>query len=591
MSCVPEGGNTDPGNVDSLKAVIEGYVQPMDEAATLVLSRGDTVATVHSQQGYFKFKDIDFGLYLLEIKAEGYGGLMRTLSVDRTLILMDEIHLDRLPWPLARMYPRDSLVFRTRFQDSIVLLQFAQFMDHASVEAALTLNPAVGYRAEWNRSFDRETLGDNLTIVFSPTLMEFGRTYHLTLGTGAKTVNGAPLERSLDFPLVRRVPLLSEGDLAGFLDRTNTQPLDTILVKFSEPMDIASVPGRLGISPASPYQVQWDPAGTLMRIIPATRWPPGGDITVTLKQGYRAKAGKVGGDISQSFPVAPFLGFYGSSGTVIEIEDELEIQFNLPIDFSSLRHSVDAPASVQAALAAPNRILWSFSDTRVAVPFTLRIHELRSIFGDTLVIPGELRMVVWRQPGMRIDSMQADHGLRPGRDTLRMNGSWTLYQRLKTASWSTEPSYPFAFRWNALQVGEDVGLTFWFLQPVPAGTAFKLLPKIAKPGDTLSFKTEGFAGRFLRPFHGEEKVRVGDSLVIEWNTWPDTAGFAAKVAVAPPVDSLRVAQYLEGGMPRTVIRHGGFARNQEYQVKVTGVTDLFSRPLGDSLGVRFRSAP
>ena len=140
--CGQDGAGKALGGLDTALAAVEGRVEPAEVEAEVYLSRGgDTVSTV-TRDGWFQLSGIDYGLYVLEAKAEGYGGIRQLLSVGERKVLVGPLRLEVHPWPISRVHPLDSLVFRANSRINPVEIRFSQFMDRSSVENALRMVPA-----------------------------------------------------------------------------------------------------------------------------------------------------------------------------------------------------------------------------------------------------------------------------------------------------------------------------------------------------------------------------------------------------------------------------------------------------------------
>lgn len=124
--------------------------------------------------------------------------------------------------------------------DTTVTLTFDRLMDTGSVEAAIAIRPAAGYRSSW--------AGPDLTLTFAPPL-DFGTTYSVTVGSGAADTDGSHLAApfgtsftTVEAGLAIRATVPA-GGTAGIGIRT------PIVIAFDGAIDPASVGGALRITP------------------------------------------------------------------------------------------------------------------------------------------------------------------------------------------------------------------------------------------------------------------------------------------------------------------------------------------------------
>lgn len=580
------------GSGDSLKAVVEGLVLPIEQEADIMLTRGDSTIRTITRKGNFQLPNVDYGLYILDVRAKGYGGRRTYLSVNSKHVLTGPIQLVKLPWPVSFMDPQDSLVFSTSGRDSIVTIEFAYPMDRSSVEAALDIEPKVDMDIKWGGPSVRSDFGETVRITLPMSVLAIGKKYQLTLDTSAKTAEGQYLERPLG--LIIRKDSQAGQPLARFLGSGYLLgPTEPIEIGFSESMDLASVAGRIYVTPASPFHSQWDYSRNVLQLIPDTRWPPGSTFKAGINAGYASLAGTEGGAISKTLQVGEFTMLSDLSYLTVTIEETFETEFNLPVDSSSVDYSVDSPVKASFEAIAPGRLRWIFIGATPGIPFTLRIKSVSSMFGDSLGSPIAQKLIL--QPAasnFRIqDSARVSLGLSPVKDSLNLSCSRVAYQRMNATGFSVAPFYPFQAEWSAPS-DENAVLHFRFLQPVPSGTAFKLFPKTSSnPGDTASFSTKTLAPTEIRPFYGANTVAPGEDIIITWNSLIDTSGFAGHLVFAPAVDTVLVEHATSNGLSRTIIHHNALSKATGYTLRISGVTDLFSRPMADTLETRFRTAP
>jgi hypothetical protein len=586
-SCDSERVVTVTGGPDSLTAVLEGMVGVGSDSFDVTLHRGGAEAKTVTHGGYFQFKDVEYGLYILTVTGKGFGEYRRLVYVNASHLIVDRIELHRLPWPLSQWTPTDSLVLKYDLPAKFYVM-FSRPMDRHSVESAIQVEPPVAFRIGWETS--NLSMGDVLTIAFDNEDLGSDVAYRIIMDTTAKTRDGGNLERPVTYSVVNRMKSDARNGLVSLLNAgQQLDPADTILIRFSKPMDISTVTGRLYVIPKTSMHQEWDLASSTLRLIPDTHWPLDKELEFGLNAGYRTKEGVAGGDVSGTLSIGVFDVVSPRTGTITTFSTQFAMDFNLPIDLSSLRHSQNGSITATAIKVAPNRLLWSFGGVEKDAVFTLRIDSLVSVFGNEM--EGALSFMLQSDGSSVFRTLDSSQGLAPFQDTLRLETTWAAYTRLKDSTFRMAPDYPVIAKWSAPSFN-DVTLKIAFPQPIPSGTAFMLFPNAgASVGDSVSFKTQELSGTILRPFYGEENVMMGEDIAFHWNTRIDTADFVSHLTMDPDLDSLHIIQDTSGGKHRTVIRHSGFARNTAYTVKLTGVTDVFSRPMRDTLMLRFRTAP
>ncbi len=592
LSCKEESAYLGP-SADTLTAVVEGYLQPESDSFEITLSRGGIEAKTVSHGGYFQLADIPFGLYVLDASAKGYGGYRQLLAVGQRHVLVTIRRMYPYPWPVAQISPSDTLILKSDFSTPALSIRFSRSMDRATVERAISIDPSVPYRLEWDTRSGFDDLSEVIFVDLDPADVAPGRTYLLKLDTTAKTLDGAPLERPIRIPVVNRAQSDGPGGLVAWpTTGVILEAAEPVRLGFSKPMDRSSVLERFRTLPSVGFRSTWDPVKNEAVLTPATHWPLNGELEVILDSGYRTSSGSVGGALSRAFLIGGFAVEYPRSGGSISITEELAMSFTLPIDTSTLRFTTTGSVHARALMTGPNSLLWSFPDAVPGTPFSLRIDGLASTFGDSL----DSGAVFYLRPESAPETFQfrnsahVSAGLQPGRDSLILECGWSAYTRLRNTRFRSSPAYPFGILWES-DGNRSAVLHVSFPQPLPAGTSFRIFPDTgSRPGDTVAFGTQPLRAIGLRPFYGEQTVAVDEPILLGWNTFIDTSGFSGRVSFDPPVAILGITQDTLGGLPRISIRHADYAKATGYTVKVSGLTDLFGKPQKDTLEIRFRTA-
>ena len=170
--------------------------------------------------------------------------------------------------------------------DQSVDLSFSAPMDRASVQAALTVAPAVGVRLSW--SARDTTLSILPALTWAP-----GTFYTISVGSGARTAAGGALASPAravflteDAPTATIEPVATSGKRAS--------PSAGFRITFSRPVNLASLQAGFSITPAAPGQLttgleRTDP--TLVTFVPATPLAPDTTYVVTFSAPVLASDG------------------------------------------------------------------------------------------------------------------------------------------------------------------------------------------------------------------------------------------------------------------------------------------------------------
>ena len=539
VSCADDEAAAPLQEADSLKAVVEGLVLPANAKATVTLSRGDTVLSAVTRDGYFQAAGIDYGMYIMDVKAPGHGGARSMVIISAKRVYLEERLQENVPWPVSRISPSDSLVFVSNRQDSTVQVVSARYMDRASVEKAFRIDPPSKFRLEWNPRVQAEDLlGDILSITFFPADLDFGKSYRVTLDSSAATEDGDRLEDTLRYTVRRAVSNTGRDVLGYFLNGIFAGPADTISISFPRAMDEASIMGRIVL----------DPVGLPRWIEPRRDTPepdPGNPVEARQRigceilGGYRAQDGTEGGPFSGTFVFDGFGVMSPDAGSQNVVEDGLEMTFNLPVDLASLKFK-DGFRSVRGSGprgSAADPV--DLPGARDGDPPYLRVDALHSVHGDTLSSPFHVK-VLRDAPATAfrfLDSSQASEGLGPVQDTLRLTATWSAYQRLRSAALSVTPL--LSLHRPVERLPSEQAHAGDFQNPVPRTrpSSYSLLPEpcpgtcCPSPPPRCSQRPAAFLRRDPGPGRGARVHRVE---IPRSTPWVSPPGYPSN----PPVDTL-----------------------------------------------------
>jgi uncharacterized protein YkwD len=263
-----------------------------------------------------------------------------------------------------------------------VTMTFAQPMDAASVEAALSMAPSQAFHLAWSDD------GRELQLIPAGQWLTDAR-YGVVVGATARAASGAKLGSPARFSFTTQTaPRITDFGVhfvaepaagAAALDAGETDPAgpppDTasgvsagtaIQIAFSAPMNQAEVERAFVLSPAVPGVFHWD--GGLLTFTPTERLASNARYGVSLFGVHDLDGNLLGGDASFSFTTRPGAQLVQSTPTADAkgiSTKEIGLWFNQPVD----------PASVAAALRVSDRntgvtltgtVTWNGSNTQLS---------------------------------------------------------------------------------------------------------------------------------------------------------------------------------------------------------------------------------
>jgi uncharacterized protein YkwD len=263
-----------------------------------------------------------------------------------------------------------------------VTMTFAQAMDAASVEAALSVAPSHPFRSAWSDD------GRELQLIPAGPWLTDAR-YAIVVGATARAASGAMLGSPAQFSFTTQTaPRITDFGVhfvaepaagAAALDAGETDPAgpppDTasgvsagtsVRISFSAPMNRAEVEHAFVVSPAVPGIFQWD--GDLLTFTPTERLASNARYTVSLFGVHDLAGNTLGGDASFSFTTRPGAQLVQSTPTADAkgiSTKQIGLWFSQPVD----------PAAVAAALRVSDRntgatltgtVTWNSSMTQLS---------------------------------------------------------------------------------------------------------------------------------------------------------------------------------------------------------------------------------
>ncbi|MEW5937703.1 MAG: Ig-like domain-containing protein, partial [Candidatus Thermoplasmatota archaeon] len=169
---------------------------------------------------------------------------------------------------------------------STINITFSEAMDHASTEAAFSINPSVAGTFSWDPTDTVMTFTPSSPLTGGPT------TYTVTVNKGAMdtSLNKMPWNETFTFTTVDLTPptVVSTDPTDGEVD---VPPGDNIVITFSEAMNHTATEAAFSINPSTTGTFSWNPADTVMTFDPSASLALLTTYTVTIGTGAMDLAG------------------------------------------------------------------------------------------------------------------------------------------------------------------------------------------------------------------------------------------------------------------------------------------------------------
>jgi uncharacterized protein YkwD len=281
-----------------------------------------------------------------------------------------------------------------------VTVSFPQPMNTASVEAAMTLEPAGAFVATWNAPHTSLTLGPQAR-------WQTDQRYVLSLPASVTTAAGRPLfsARQLTFTtqtapvvsdfrvhlvepakadarhapvdLTRNIPFGEQSTLLGdvpFIDAPEDTAADAsantgIHLGFSAAMDRADVEARFHIQPRVRGSFSWN--GDAVTFIPTDRLKPGRRYAVSVVGAHDLQGNRLGGDVAFSFTIrsdAELVRFTPGRHAKNVLARQIVIRFSEPMNTGKTRHALRV-RDLSSGRPLAGSFAWNERHTRLGYQF------------------------------------------------------------------------------------------------------------------------------------------------------------------------------------------------------------------------------
>ena len=125
------------------------------------------------RNGFYYFEDIPAGTHQLQVSAEGYDLYTADVTMADTFFTFKDVNLiSNTPPTIASTVPEQNDSLYPGVEN--VVINFSRQMDKTSVEANLTITPAVTYTTTWSNS--------DKTLTINTTNFAFNSQYDITIG-------------------------------------------------------------------------------------------------------------------------------------------------------------------------------------------------------------------------------------------------------------------------------------------------------------------------------------------------------------------------------------------------------------------------
>ena len=274
------------------------------------------------------YENLSDGEYRFRVKAKDTKGQVSIVSAER------EFRVDTGPALIEQNDPIDGeedVPVYTR-----VSIFFAYGMNKTSVEKSLEIEPSVSYLPVWE---------ENTLILKFMENLDYLTRYKVTVGKDAKRMSGQQLVVPYSFLFTTasedRIPpaVVATDPIDG---TKNVSTKSSVILFFSEPMDIVSVRRALRIDPWFSHQQMWRDNDTELILLPLIL--DDGGYTVTVLDTAMDKAGNnLTSDFGVYFEVSRprILYTYPYDGEEnVSISANLSIIFSEKMDVASLQEMI-----------------------------------------------------------------------------------------------------------------------------------------------------------------------------------------------------------------------------------------------------------
>jgi uncharacterized protein YkwD len=121
-------------------------------------------------------------------------------------------------------------------------------------------------------------------------IVRSGLVFALALVLGIGVLGAGRPETTVATAPTPIVPLTQAAFTTAF--STNRALTEPVSIRFSAPMDPASVAAAISVEPPTPITLAWDGSGTVLTIAPHERWAAGTFHTITVQPGALARSGQ-----------------------------------------------------------------------------------------------------------------------------------------------------------------------------------------------------------------------------------------------------------------------------------------------------------
>lgn len=245
--------------------------------------------------------------------------------------------------------------------DGAISLTFSQPMEHQSVEGALSLEPALGGKFEWQ---------DDWHVTFTPDkALPAATNVKLSVANTATAVNGLKMQEGLEFDFVTAEPLRVAQNLPV---GTEIDPTSAVIAVFNQPVvalgaESADLPAAFVIEPAVEGVGEWLNTSTYI-FYPQPSFEGGTTYTVRITPGLVSTAGTTLADesvVEWEFSSAQprVLEVIPTAEDTIPLDTQFVIRFNQRMDATATEGAILVTGD--GGLPVDGAIEWNEGETEL----------------------------------------------------------------------------------------------------------------------------------------------------------------------------------------------------------------------------------
>lgn len=599
--------------------IIDGYVDPPATSAKVFLANVVAVDSVKADTttGYFRFSDVAYGTYKLEVKADSFGTAGTVVKLASAVYTLGSVTLSRHPSQMLSISPRENskleFVRSSSGNDTVMefCISFKRPVDRKTFEENFSIVPEIPF------VISKETVADYrhdvyITLpvigIFSSPLVTF------SFNKNIRSIYFEPLEFNYSVNYFPDTSMMDDVISRYFFNNItppdgaqNVTVATDVRINFKRLVDHKSVEGALKIIPDLKYETLWqtnDAARELLVIRFDELLKKGTEYAVIIDStAFSKDKVKLTRSVSTRFSTDRFrcLTFVPAFKEMYVPDSKvLTYNFNYPVDSASFiaSFSIVPPLDSLRYLFFDNRktIMVLHRDFITDTTYTVVIDTVLQAFsGEQLAspitqtfftgVPDSLRSSTCIQKTVPADTSSQFECT----DNILLYFTGPMDRASVNQRISISPVVPFDLVWLSASV-----LQIRQLQPLRSNTKYTVILDSAYltqdqhvTGSGYRFQSSTRALRLIScyPLYGQVNVACNQDIILSFSTPVDTISLLTHCYFNPPVDSISCLRDRDG---RYYLRHAPFLNDKEYQFIVTdSITDKYGCVSGQSFSLNF----